>query len=154
MIRLERVVGRLPADFPLLQAEARAGDYKMLDTLAAEWTSGRTRFDRPGEALYAAYYGATFAAIGGLTVERLVPGGFRMRRFYALAAYRRAGIARRIAAALLDGIAGPRRIVTTNAAAGSEPFWESLGFLPDRRNGWTHILAAAASDLNAPAAGF
>ena len=26
------------------------------------------------------------------------------------------------------------------AAGGSEPFWEALGFIPDRRDGHTHIL--------------
>ena len=30
--------------------------------------------------------------------------------------------------------------VTVNAGAGSEPFWRSLGFVADARNGHTHIF--------------
>jgi hypothetical protein len=32
------------------------------------------------------------------------------------------------------------RTVTVNAGAGSEPFWRSLGFVPDVRNGHTHVF--------------
>ena len=47
---------------------------------------------------------------------------------------------RQLALALLQGVAGTSRVVTCNAAAGSEKFWEALGFAPDRRDGRTHIL--------------
>ncbi len=40
MIRLERVIDALPADFEAMRAEARAEGFGMLDTLAAEWSSG------------------------------------------------------------------------------------------------------------------
>ena len=56
----------------------------------------------------------------------------RMRRFYVALAYRRTGVGRALVTALLAGPAG--RIVTANAAAGSEAFWESFGFLHDRRD--------------------
>jgi GNAT superfamily N-acetyltransferase len=138
MIRLERVIGALPSGFEAMQAEARGQGHRMLDTLANEWESGKTRFDRPGEALYAAYVDEVLVGIGGLTVETAIPGAYRMRRFYVRAPYRRASIAQRLALALLDGI--PGRTVTVNAAAGSEPFWEALGFVPDRRDGHAHLL--------------
>lgn len=33
------------------------------------------------------------------------------------------------------------RLVTVNAAAvGSEPFWQSLGFISELRNGHTHVI--------------
>jgi len=110
----------------------------MLDTLANEWASGATRFDRPGEALFAAYADGTFAGIGGLTQEPAMEGALRMRRFYVALTHRRAGIGRLLAEALLRQ-AGPHP-VTCNAAAGSERFWEALGFVPDRRDGRTHLL--------------
>lgn len=140
MIRLERVTDGLPAGFEIMRQEARAEDHGMLDTLAADWASGRTRFTRDGEALLAAWVDDILAGIGGLTIEPAIPGAFRMRRFYIRAANRRSGVARRLAAALLDGLEGKARVVTVNAAAGSEFFWEALGFVPDRRDGRTHIL--------------
>jgi GNAT superfamily N-acetyltransferase len=138
MIRVERVIDALPAGFAALRAEACADGYRMLDTLANEWDSGTTRFDRPGEALFAAYADDVLAGIGGLTREPMQEA-LRMRRFYVALVYRRAGVGRALAEALLRQ-AG-RYPITCNAAAGSERFWEALGFLPDRRNGRTHLLA-------------
>jgi GNAT superfamily N-acetyltransferase len=138
MIRLDRITTALPAGLDALQAEARASGHSMLDTLEREWQTGETRFDRPGEALYAAYVDSVLAGIGGLTLEPAVPGALRMRRFYVCRCFRRTGVARALAGALLDADAG--RMVTANAAAGSEPFWEALGFIPDRRDGHTHVL--------------
>jgi GNAT superfamily N-acetyltransferase len=137
MIRLERVTGAPPKGFEALREEARAHGHSMLDTLAREWDSAANLFSKPGEALIAAYVETTLAGIGGLTIEPAIAGAYRMRRFYVLSAYRRAGVARRIALALLGGIGG--RVVTANAAIGSEPFWESLGFIADHRDGRTHI---------------
>jgi len=136
MIRLERVTNVLPAGFEGLRGMARAEGYRMLDTLAGEWMSGANRFAHPGEALLAAYRGDTFAAIGGITLEPAIPGALRMRRFFVQPGFRRDGIGRRLALALLDQ--RDCRPVTCNAAKGSEAFWESLGFMPDRRDGYTH----------------
>lgn len=108
----------------------------MLDTLAGEWGSGTTRFNRLGEMLVAAYCDDALAGIGGVTLEPAMPGALRARRFYVSLAHRRHGVGRALAAALLRE-AG--RTVTCNAAAGSEKFWEALGFVPDRRDGRTHI---------------
>jgi GNAT superfamily N-acetyltransferase len=138
MIRLERVTGALPAGFEQMRAEARAENHTMLDTLATEWESGRTRFDRPGETLYAAYVDDALAGVGGLTLEPTIPGALRVRRFYVYRRFRGAGIGRALALILLKAHAG--RMVIANAAAGSEPFWEALGFIPDRRDGHTHML--------------
>jgi GNAT superfamily N-acetyltransferase len=140
MIRLTRVIDALPEGLAALRDEARAEGHSMLDTLAAEWETRKTRFDRPGEALVAGYSDDILAGIGGVTVEPVTASAFRMRRFYVRAAFRRSGVARQLALALLDGAASPGRVFTANAAAGSEAFWESLGFAPDKREGHTHIL--------------
>jgi GNAT superfamily N-acetyltransferase len=139
MIRLEPVVDALPLDFAMLRAEARADGHGMLDTLAADWASGKTRFDQPGEMLLAVYVGDALAGIGGLSLEPALPGALRARRFYVRIAHRRHGVGRALALSLLQRRAG--RTVTCNAAAGSEAFWETLGFTPDRRVGRTHLLA-------------
>jgi GNAT superfamily N-acetyltransferase len=99
MIRLERVIDALPAGFAVLRAEARANGHSMLDTLASEWASGATRFDRPGEMLVAAYVDGVLAGVGGVTLEPAMPGALRMRRFYVCLAHRRHGVGRALAAA-------------------------------------------------------
>jgi ATP diphosphatase len=139
-LRLARVMDDLPAGFGAMRANARAEGYRMLDTLAADWASRKTRFDREGEALLAAYVDGSLAGIGGLTLEPTIPGALRMRRFYVGAPFRRSGIGRRLAAGLLLQARQSGRMVTVNAATGSEPFWEALGFAPDPRDGHTHIL--------------
>ena len=141
MIRLERITTALPPGLDAMRAEARAENHSMLDTLARQWASGETRFDRPGEALHAAYVDGELAGIGGITLEPSMLGALRMRRFYVFQRFRRSGVARALAGTLLEHCAG--KTVTANAAAGSETFWEALGFVPDRRDGWTHILFRA-----------
>ncbi|HEY3912364.1 MAG TPA: hypothetical protein VGM07_21120 [Stellaceae bacterium] len=65
-----------------MRNEARSEGYYMLEALAAEWIAGKTRFDRAGEALFAAYANNVLAGIGGLTWESTILGALRMRRFY------------------------------------------------------------------------
>ena len=75
----------------------------------------------------------------GLTIEPVVPGALRMRRFYVRPQFRRCGVGRKLVAALLAG-ADSRWPITVNANPASIAFWESLGFKPDLRDGHTHIL--------------
>ena len=137
--KLQRVIEELPAGFDALRAEARAEGYLFVERLATDWLSGTTRFDRAGEALLAARVDGVLAGIGGLTIEPVVPDALRMRRFYIRLAYRRSGIGRKLATALLDGTRSATGLVTVNAAPASAAFWESLGFAPDARDGHTHI---------------
>ena len=139
-VRLERVIGELPSGFDSLRAEAQAEGYRHLDRLAADWASGALRFDGEGEVLLVAHTQHAIAAIGGLTIDPAVPGTLRMRRFYVRRQFRRCGIGRRLATALLERAAEMGRPVTVNAAAGSAPFWTALGFTPDPRDGHTHVL--------------
>jgi GNAT superfamily N-acetyltransferase len=134
------VVEALPRGLAALRVEAHAEGYRHLERLAADWDSGLARFDRDGEALVAAFVENELAGIGGLTIDPALRGNLRMRRFYVGAAFRRCGIGRRLAATLLDGAARAGRPVTVNAAAGSAPFWEALGFVDDMRGGRTHLL--------------
>ena len=142
-LELQLVVEELPAGFGALQADARAEGYLFVDRLATDWLSRTTRFDRAGEALLAARLDGVLAGIGGLTIEPVVPGALRMRRFYVRPSCRRSGIARKLATTLLERAGGASRLVTVNAAPASVPFWESLGFVPDARYGHTHILRLA-----------
>ena len=78
-MRLQRIVDELPADFDTVRAEARAEGYRFLDRLASDRASGAMHFDRPGEVLLAAYSEGVLAAIGGITIDPIVPDALRMR---------------------------------------------------------------------------
>ena len=136
---LEPVLDAWPVGFDALRAEALAEGFRQVERLASDWEAGRTRFDRDGEALLAARLNGVLAGIGGLTIEPVVPGALRMRRFYVRPAFRRIGIGRQLVTALLAGVGGDRSI-PVNATPSSIAFWESLGFNPDPRDGHTHIL--------------
>ena len=140
--RFQRVIDELPADFDTIRAEAAEG-YRFLDRLAKDWASGAMRFDRPGEGLLTAYSAGVRAAIGGITIDPIVPDALRMRRFYVRPAFRRTGIGREIALALLEDALQRVRVVTLNAAIESVPFWEALRFVPQARDGHTHIWRQA-----------
>ena len=101
--------------------------------------SHTNRFDREGEALLAARMNGVLAGIGGVTIVPVVPGAARMRRFYIRLAFRRRSIGRQLATALLTRVSAGR-LITVNAAPASFSFWESVGFMPDLRDGHTHIL--------------
>ena len=139
-VQLEQIVGELPSGFDLLRAEAQAEGYRHLNRLAEEWAAHTARFDRGGEALLAARLDGDLAGIGGLTIDPAIPGALRMRRFYVAKSFRRHGIGRALAEKLLAGARALRCPVTVNAAAGSEPFWALLGFIPERRDGHTHVI--------------
>jgi GNAT superfamily N-acetyltransferase len=141
-VRFQRVVNELPADFKAMRLEARAEGHQFLDRLANDWASGAMRFDRPGEALLAAYSEGVLAAIGGITIDPIVPEALRMRRFYVRPTFRRTGIGGQIAQALLNSVRSVP-VVTVNAAVKSNPFWETLGFVPQARDGHTHIWLQA-----------
>jgi GNAT superfamily N-acetyltransferase len=135
------IVGsELPTGFARLRGEARAEGYRFLERLAAEWTSGAIRFDRPGELLMVARVDDALAAIGGLTVDPVVAGALRMRRFHVSGRFRRRGIGRLLASALLEQARRSTSVVTVNAATGSAPFWEAIGFVAESRDGHTHVL--------------
>ena len=142
VIHLGQVREELPAGFETLRAEARAEGYAFVERLANDWASQAIRFDREGEVLFAAYADDEFAAVGGLTIDPALPGTLRMRRFYVREQFRRCGIGRRLAKALLERAAAAGRPVTVNAGPGSAPFWQSLGFIPDARDGHTHLFAS------------
>jgi GNAT superfamily N-acetyltransferase len=138
-IKTEAIIEDLPTGFDALRTDARTEGFRQIERLATDWETRTIRFDNDGEALLAARVDGTLAGIGGLTVEPVVPTALRMRRFYVRPAFRRGGIGRQLVMALLTR-ARPGQLITVNAAPGSIPFWESLGFRPDQRDGHTHIL--------------
>lgn len=143
-VYLQQIVGELPAGLTELRAEASAEGYRFLERLASDWDAGALRFAKPGEVLLAAYSDGTLVGIGGLTADPVLPRTLRMRRFYIRSPLRRSGIGRGLAMALIERAARTECPITVNATGGSEPFWQSLGFVADRRNGHTHLLLLPA----------
>jgi GNAT superfamily N-acetyltransferase len=140
-MQLDHVVDNLPDGFDAMRAEASAEGNRNMERLALDWASGAMRFDGNGEALLAAHVQGTLAGIGGLTIEPVVPGAFRMRRFYVRQPFRRQGIGRQLAIALIEPALARSRVITVNAGNIDAPeFWMRLGFSPDLRDGHTHVL--------------
>jgi len=140
VLQIAVIDGALPDTFDALRAEARIEGYRFLDRLATDWTAGALRFDRRGETLLAASLAGTVVGVGGVTLDLVTPGALRMRRFYIRPAFRRQGIARKLATTLLDHPSRAGRVITVNAGTADAPaFWEALGFTSDLRDGRTHM---------------
>ncbi len=136
----------LPDGLEPLAAEARAEGIHIVDRVVTNWRDQTERYDRPGELLLAAVSGSGRpVGVGGLTVCPTVAGALRVRRFYVSPDWRRRGLARDLAARVLDGAVLHTELVTCNAGASDAavPFWESLGFEPVDLPGITHQLRRA-----------
>ena len=104
-LRVARLPG-LPEGFEELAADALADGHRILEVLRADWDSGALRFERPGEALFAAFAGSALLGICGLTPDPYLKGeqAGRLRRLYVRRAARGHGAGR----ALLDAVAARR----------------------------------------------
>ena len=149
IFRLEPVIENLPDDFDVMRVEACSEGYRFVERLATDWEAGVTRFDRDGEALVGARVDDVLAGIGGLTLDPVVSGALRMRRFYVRPSFRKHGIGRKLVGTLLEYPRRSGQVVVVNASGGSPAFWEKLGFAPDMRDGHTHILLLALGDTSA-----
>jgi GNAT superfamily N-acetyltransferase len=136
---ITRIDGALPADFELLRAASVAEGHTHIDRLVREWREGRERFDVDAALLIARVDGA-LAGVGGVTRDPIVAEAYRMRRFYVDARFRRRGVARALAEALLAWIPADRSArVTVNAGTVDAPaFWQALGFTRVDPRGGTH----------------
>ena len=140
-VALVPVIDALPSGFQVLRAEAMSDGYRHIERLAVDWDSGTERFDAPAENLFAAFLAGGLAGIGGMTVDPANRRALRMRRFYVRRALRRNGVGRCLAEALIAKARQLERCVVVNApTAEAARFWEELGFVPDRRDGHTHML--------------
>ena len=143
MIQLIRIIDDLPDGFDALLADAAAEGVGNMALLARDWAGGDQRFERDGEALLGALLAGELAGIGGLSVETAAAEpARRVRRFYVRPAFRRQGVARTLASALVQEALDQVDLLTCNAAASpaAAPFWETQGFSPDGTGPWTHVL--------------
>jgi len=149
MLQLVRILEDLPDDFPALRAEAKAEGWTHIERLALDWAIGTVRFDKEGEALFAAFIGGELAGIGGMVVDPVDPTASRIRKFYVRRDFREQGVARALAGALMQEAIHAGRGVTVSVTETQLPeFWETLGFrptpCPEARRPWSHRLPPLA----------
>ena len=147
MIQLVRIIDDLPDGFDALLADAASEGVSHMARLAEGWASGDQRFEDNSEALLGALLAGELAGIGGLSIEpAAAEPARRVRRFYVRPAFRRRGVARTLASALIQEALDQVDLLTCNAAASpaAAPFWEAQGFRRDSSGPWTHVLRRSA----------
>jgi len=135
-VQIERLTEASPGLFDALVAESERAGYGFVRRLADDWASGANRFERPGEALFAARMDGRLIGACGLNVDPYTPapGVGRVRHLYVLTDYRRLGVGRRLVERVLEAARGRferLRLSTQNPAAAQ--LYERLGF--ERRIG-------------------
>ncbi len=147
MIQLVRISDDLPDGFDALLADAASEGVGNMARLAEDWASGDQHFEDNSEALLGALLAGELAGIGGLSIDpAAAEPARRVRRFYVRPAFRRQGIARALASALVQEALDQVDLLTCNAAASpaAAPFWEAQGFWRDSSGPWTHVLRRSA----------
>jgi GNAT superfamily N-acetyltransferase len=132
-VRVECLSDLPPQGFAVLLAESEQEGLGFLRRLADEWQSGANRFDRPGEALFAAWMGPELVGLGGLNVDpyTATDGVGRVRHLYVRSAFRGRGIGQRLVAEIVESARGRfdcLRLRTANS--GAARLYERLGFRP------------------------
>ena len=139
---LEQVLISLPDGFDEVLYSSLKTDVRNMTLLFQRWNSGTERFDKEGEALYAARIDHKLVGIAGTTREPdYCEPAMRMRRLYVLPQYRRRGVARILAQKCMETGLKVAPILTCNAKASlaAGPFWLSLGFSEIDLPNITHI---------------
>lgn len=142
VVRVVRLVEALPDEFAAILVEAAAEGVRNMAMLATEVGSHDDPYVDPG-ALFAAWVDGELAGVGGVTVETtLTEPAMRMRRLYVRPAFRRTGVARALAGAMMQQGFQTAPLLTLNAqaSAAAPPFWESMGFERVDRQRITHAL--------------
>jgi GNAT superfamily N-acetyltransferase len=114
-----------------LVTESEQQGLRFVRKLADEWRTGANRFDRPGEALFAARMDGRVVGVCGLNVDPYAAAPIigRVRHLYVLLAYRRRGIGGQLIAEVVQAGHGrfdTLRLRTGNPAAAQ--LYERLGF--------------------------
>jgi GNAT superfamily N-acetyltransferase len=133
------------AGFDALAAEAHNEDCVFVERLAAEWASGRNRFDAAGELLLGTFDGATLTAVGGLNRDPYTaePGVARLRHLYVRPAWRRHGVGAALVAALIAAArdAGFACVQLRTSRPPAARLYERHGFVATVEPDATHRLA-------------
>jgi GNAT superfamily N-acetyltransferase len=139
----------LPADAlaPLL-AESEWTGRRFVRRLSDEWAAGANRFDRPGEALFAAWAAGRLVGVCGLNVDPYAADRRvgRLRRLYVLAEFRRLGVGRRLVQAVVAAARGNFAVLRLRAEGPeAAAFFARLGLRRVGAADCTHAVELEAS---------
>jgi GNAT superfamily N-acetyltransferase len=138
-------LGDLPlADLAPLIEQSVAEGHAMIARMKDEWLAGSNRFDRPGEALYAAYARGALAGIGGRNIDPYGgdPRIARVRHVYVLPAFRRLGVGKALTQRIVAEARGSfDSIVLRTRNPEAAALYAALGFAPVAEETTTHRLA-------------
>jgi ribosomal protein S18 acetylase RimI-like enzyme len=145
---IERLSDPLADAFEALVADSERDGQRFVRRLVEEWASGRNRFDRPHEALFAALVEGRLIGVCGLNVDPHVtqPAVGRVRHLYVMASHRRLGVGRRLVEEVIRAAGGrfdTLRLRTHNPAAAR--LYEALGFRRTDVADCTHLLVLRGS---------
>jgi GNAT superfamily N-acetyltransferase len=148
-VELERVFD-LPPDLQRLRAPAAAEGFEFLERVAREWAQGTNRFERPGEALFAAREDGLLLGVCGLNVDPYASDAAigRLRNLYVHPDARGRGVGRALVErALAQARDRFRRVRLRSSTAAAARLYVSLGFAatPDDTCA-THALACQRTD--------
>ena len=141
---IERVTELAPGGLDALLAESEQAGSPIVRRLVDEWASGANRFDRAGEALFAARIEGCLVGVCGLNVDpySAEPRLGRVRHLYVLSAYRRRGIGRQLVARVIATARGRfdrLRLSTRNPEAAQ--LYERMGFGSTEAAHCTHVMS-------------
>jgi GNAT superfamily N-acetyltransferase len=132
-----------------LVSESEGEGWRFVRRLADEWAAGTNRFDKPGEALFAAWVDGALVGVCGLNADPYTtdPTVGRVRRLYVLPGLRGRGVGSRLVQAVIQSARArfqSLRVRTESAAAGR--LYEHLGFVPAAgAPDCTHTLVLSAT---------
>lgn len=151
-VTIEPASPHIPEGLATLSEAAAAERVRIVRVVIERWVDGEERFDAVGERLLVAVADGEVVGVGGLSQCPDIAGALRMRRFYVHPAWRRRGVARALAEALVASGFEHSDVLTCNAGAtaAAAPFWEALGFDPVAQPGITHRRRRQSRDGHVP----
>ena len=142
--QVERITSLAAVPLSRLLMVSVADGHNLVQRLCDDWRSGANRFDRPGEALFAAWRGGKLAGVSGLNRDPFSdarPDDARLRHLYVEPAARRAGVGRELSLRCIDhardGFARVRLRCHQPAAIA---LYLTLGFVPVGERDATHAM--------------
>ena len=125
---------------PLLKKSQSEG-YNLVLRLTENWENGSNRFDKQGEALFAAEHENRLLGVGGRSLDPYLeePGVIRVRHVYVLPEWRHLGIGNALMKKILDIPQGLFQKVTLRTLnPNARKFYEQLGFEAVGEDAVTH----------------
>ena len=131
-VQLERL-SVLPPEFSELIGHGEREGWRFLRRLAEEWESHANRFDRPGEALFAARLEQQLAGVCGLNIDPYAGSERvgRLRHLYVQPTFRRLGVGRQLVEQVLLQAQGRFQLLRLRTAhPEAARLYERHGFRP------------------------